>query len=93
MNEFSHYPGCGMKDPDNCSGCALTTGGPEGPNYAGWPISYEMFGRRIPTKWKNAFELQRQSDNRSYAEGLEAMVDAGRITFSDGSKPQKRAAP
>jgi len=34
-NEFMHYQGCGFKDPDNCGACALTTGGPEGPNYAG----------------------------------------------------------
>lgn len=58
MSEFSHYTGCRGRDPDNCSGCALTQGGPEGPNYAGWPLAYAQAGRTIPRKWEGALLIE-----------------------------------
>lgn len=75
MSEFSHYKGCRFKDPDNCSGCALTTGGDEGPNYAGWPIAYLQNGRLIPKKWMGALknELNR-TDNLAYTENLKTQL-------------------
>lgn len=71
MSEFTHYTGCRFKDPENCSGCALTTGGEEGPNYAGWPLSYLQNNRVIPKKWYGALkrELER-TDNPAYVRNL-----------------------
>ena len=74
MNEFSHYSGCRLRDPDNCSGCALTMGGKEGPNYAGWPISYLKNGRSIPAKWQDALKKELASDNRAYSENLKRII-------------------
>jgi hypothetical protein len=67
---FRHYEGCRLKDPDNCSGCALRTGGEEGPNYAGWARVYIEAGVRIPRKWKAAFLRELRSPNLAYAEAL-----------------------
>ncbi len=82
--EFNHYPGCGLRDPDNCSGCALTMGGPEGPNYAAWPLVYMENGRTIPAKWRDAFRLEMESDNRPYADNVKATMEKLGVRFSDG---------
>ena len=70
MSEFNHYDGCKFKDPDNCSGCALTTGGKDGPNYAAWPISYLRNNRPIPRKWIGALLKELNSDNKAYVENI-----------------------
>jgi len=67
MNEFSHYKGCGLKDPINCSGCALISGGNEGPNYSGWPLVYVKHGKKIPLKWYPALVCDLLSSNKPYA--------------------------
>jgi hypothetical protein len=71
-NEFAHYDGCRHKDPDNCSGCALTQGGPEGPNYAAWPLVYMVNHRSIPGRWFDAFLGELASENRAYANNIRA---------------------
>ncbi len=75
MSEFTHYQGCRGKDPDNCSACALLNAGEEGPNYAGWPISFIQSGRSIPTRYKEALkrELER-TDNPAYVENLKRLL-------------------
>lgn len=70
MNEFSHYDGCKLRDPDNCSGCALLIGGKNGPNYAGWPLVYLKAGREIPRKWIGALLDELNSENKAYVENL-----------------------
>jgi hypothetical protein len=76
MSEFTHYTGCGRKDPLNCSACALTTGGEEGPNYAGWPLVYLIHGRTIPKVWDGALkrELER-TDNPAYVQNLKQQLE------------------
>lgn len=69
----SHYPGC-KGDPDNCAACAIRTGGEEGPNYAGWARVYVEAGQPIPGKWRDAFERERHSDNKAYAQALEESI-------------------
>ena len=81
--EFSHYADCRRRDPDNCSGCALTTGGDEGPNYSGWPLVYIENHRPIPAKWKRALELQTRSDNQAYADHLVATILHHGVAFDD----------
>ena len=81
--EFLHYDGCRHNDPDNCSGCALTTGGKDGPNYSGWSLVYIENHRIIPAKWRKAFEYQLKSDNKAYANNLAAKVEEHGIQFSD----------
>lgn len=83
--EFSHYPGCRNRDPDNCGGCALTHGGAEGPNYAAWPLSYMETNRTIPAKWKGAFVLELASGNRAYADNVRATATRLGARFSDGT--------
>jgi hypothetical protein len=73
-NEFDHYPGCGNRDPDNCSGCALTSGGAEGPNYSGWPLVYIENKRTIPSKWAAAFIHELTSDNKAYSENIRKQI-------------------
>lgn len=84
--EFQHYSGC-RGDPDNCSGCALTTGGPEGPNYSSWPLTYMESRRTIPAKWKLAFiaELERK-DNLAYAENVRRTLEKLGARFSDSTR-------
>lgn len=57
-------------DADNCSYCALTHGGSDGPNYSGWARLYIEAQRPIPKKWRGAFESELASDNRAYADAL-----------------------
>ena len=73
--EFEHYQGCCGRDPDNCSGCALTHGDDDGPNYSGWPLVYMENHRAIPSRWKGAFnrELNR-TDNPAYVANLHATM-------------------
>lgn len=81
-NEFLHYPGCKGKDPDNCSGCALTTGGPEGPNYSAWPLVYMENNRAIPAKWRAAFEREMtREDNPAYAQNVRATMERLGVRF------------
>ena len=82
-SEFQHYAGCGRHDPDNCSGCALTIGGKEGPNYSAWPLVYIENHRVIPAKWRKAFEQEPKSSNKAYADNLKAKVEEHGIAFSD----------
>lgn len=81
-NEFLHYPGCNGRDPDNCSGCALTTGGLEGPNYSAWPLAYMVNKRAIPAKWFAAFERELASDNRAYAENIRKHIAQHGVRFA-----------
>jgi hypothetical protein len=86
-SEFQHYPGCRHKDPANCSGCALTTGGPNGPNYSGWPLVYMENGRTIPAKWREAFERElNRADNMAYARNVRDTLARLGGRFSDGTK-------
>lgn len=82
-SEFQHYTGCGFKDPDNCSGCALTSGGISGPNYAAWPLVYVEHHRIIPAKWRAAFNAQLHSPNQAYADYLARTIERHGIAFSD----------
>jgi hypothetical protein len=77
--EFSHYPGCKGRDPDNCSACALTRpilidfgDGVKrmGINYSAWPLSYMQNGRRIPEKFMGYLAEELKSDNKAYVENL-----------------------
>jgi hypothetical protein len=82
--EFEHYPGCRLRDPDNCSGCALTHGGEEGPNYAAWPLVYMENNRTIPAKWRKAFERElARTDNPAYVENLKRTMAKHGVRFSD----------
>jgi hypothetical protein len=79
MNEFIHYGHRSRKDMENCSACVLLFSGSEGPNYAGWPLSFIQNGRRIPEKYMKALaqELTR-TDNMAYVNNLkEKLVGAG----------------
>jgi hypothetical protein len=80
-SEFSHYDGCRRSDPDNCSGCALTTGGHEGPNYTAWPLAYMANGRAIPAKWFDAFTRELASENQAYAENIRQHVLRYGVSF------------
>jgi hypothetical protein len=84
--EFMHYHGCRGRDPDNCSGCALTHGGNEGPNYSAWPLAYIENRRSIPIKWRNALVAELRSDNRLYADNIRAKIAQYDPHFSDGSR-------
>lgn len=79
MSEFTHYSGCRLKDPDNCSACALTTpimidygNGVQrmGINYSGWPLSYMQNGRAIPKKFYGYLLEELESDNKAYVTNL-----------------------
>ena len=83
--EFEHYQGCKHRDPDNCGGCALTTGGADGPNYAAWPLAYMENGRAIPAKWREAFKAEMASDNLPYAENVKATMERLGVRFTDGA--------
>ena len=76
MSEFTHYTGCKGRDPDNCSACALLNAGSEGPNYAGWPLSFLQSGRSIPFRYRHALanELKR-TDNDAYVNNLKQKLD------------------
>ncbi len=83
--EFEHYPGCKHRDPDNCSGCALTQGGEDGPNYAAWPLVYMENGRAIPAKWREAFKREMaQTENVPYADNVRGTMQRLGVRFSDG---------
>lgn len=76
MNEFTHYSGCKNSDPDNCSACALLNAGSEGPNYAGWPLSFLSSGRSIPFKYRNALAAElKRTDNEAYLTNLKQKLD------------------
>ena len=82
-SEFDHYPGCKYRDPDNCSGCALTKGGYRGPNYSAWPLAYIESHRPIPAKWKRALEMETRSENKAYADNLVATILHHGVSFDD----------
>lgn len=68
-SEFDHYPNCGHRDPDNCSGCALTDLRQAVPNYSAWPLAYMENRRTVPIKWRKAFAREfTQTRNIPYAE-------------------------
>jgi len=69
MSEFTHYTGC-KGDMDNCSACALLNADHNGPNYAGWPLSFIRSGRRIPIRYMDALLKELKSDNKAYVENL-----------------------
>jgi hypothetical protein len=75
MSEFEHYTGCKRKDPLNCSACALTTGGEEGPNYAAWPLAYLINNRPIPKAWHGALKRELESSNVAYVQNLKAHLE------------------
>lgn len=81
-NEFQHYQGCRFRDPDNCSGCALTDLRQDAPNYAGWPLVYMENRRVIPAKWRAAFakELAR-TDNPAYVKNLKRHIAEYGVQF------------
>lgn len=68
-----------VQDPDvreNCMACALAgynhlpDSEGSGPNVAGWARMYIEAGVQIPVQWKRAFQRERFSPNRPYAEAL-----------------------
>jgi hypothetical protein len=61
-------------DADNCGYCALTHGGSEGPNYAGWARLYVEAQRTIPSKWRAAFQEELDSDNKAYSHALRRSI-------------------
>lgn len=86
---FIHNHASSNRSPDvrmNCGACALFGYEPrggwgdgrnvkrDGPNYAGWARAYVEAGRAIPKRWKDAFEKERQSDNKLYAAALEESI-------------------
>ncbi len=82
--EFEHYSGCRLRDPDNCSGCALTDTRQERPNYAAWPLAYMENKRTIPAKWREAFKDEMLSDNLAYGENVRLTMLRLGVHFSDG---------
>lgn len=84
-SEFEHYNGCGHKDPDNCSGCALTFLRQDEPNYSAWPLAYMENDRAIPTKWKQAFLANFLSKNLPYVANLKKHVRENGARFTDGT--------
>jgi hypothetical protein len=62
----------------NCQHCCLrgdglaNTADEKGlePNYSGWARIYVQAGRTIPARFAAAFEKEKQSDNKLYAEAL-----------------------
>ncbi len=82
--EFEHYLGCRHRDPDNCSGCALTDTRQERPNYSAWPLVYMENHRTIPAKWREAFRDEMRSDNTAYAENIRRTMVKHGVRFSDG---------
>jgi hypothetical protein len=82
--EFEHYPGCRLRDPDNCSGCALTDTRQESPNYAAWPLAYMENRRTIPAKWRDAFKRELRSSNKPYADNVRQTMERLGVRFSDG---------
>lgn len=83
--EFDHYPGCQHRDPDNCSGCALTDERQDAPNYSAWPLVYMENRRAIPAKWRNAFKAElARTDNDLYVDNLHSTMDHYGVRFTDG---------
>ena len=83
-NEFSHYPGCRHRDPDNCSGCALTDTRQDVPNYSSWPLAYMENERTIPAKWREAFHAELcRTDNAPYVANLNRTMRCYGVRFSD----------
>lgn len=83
--EFDHYQGCKHRDPDNCSGCALTDERQESPNYAAWPIAYMENGRAIPAKWRTAFHAEmNRTDNPAYTNNIRQHIAEYGVSFTDG---------
>lgn len=84
-NEFQHYPGCRMRDIDNCSACALTNTTQDAPNYSAWPLAYMENGRTIPAKWREAFKCEMvREDNPAYAANVKRTMERCGVRFSDG---------
>lgn len=52
-----------------------------GPNYAGWARCYVQAGVPIPLHWRQAFEEQRNSDNKPYARALERDIATFGLKF------------
>lgn len=71
--EGHSYPHEGV-DTDNCSYCALTQGGDDGPNYAGWARIYIEAGVAIPNRWREEFQKELNSDNRLYGYALRKSI-------------------
>ena len=82
-SEFIHYHDCNRNDPDHCGACALTIGGPEGPNYSGWPLAYMENRRPVPAKWRAAFEAEfLRTDNDAYVANLKATREKYGVRFT-----------
>ena len=52
-----------------------------GPNHAGWARVYVEAGETIPQQWRDAFRLERQSENKAYAQALERDIATFGIYF------------
>lgn len=91
MNEFTHYSSGhsehGRKDMENCGACVLLYSDEEGPNYAGWPLSFIQNGRSIPRKYYKALlrELDR-TDNDAYVNNLKEKLKSAGITITEIEK-------
>jgi len=83
-SEFDHYQGCGGRDVDNCSACALTNERQRAPNYSAWPLAYMMNERAIPAKWRDAFHRELASENAAYVANLRQHMAHFGVRFSDG---------
>lgn len=84
--EFEHYQGCRHRDPDNCSGCALTDERQASPNYSAWPLAYMENQRAIPAKWRKAFERELRSDNQLYADNVRQHIREYGVRFVGGER-------
>jgi len=65
-----------MSSADRKSGALKVA---DGPNYAGWARVYVQAGSSIPRRWRKAFQAERDSDNRLYAEALERDIATWRM--------------
>jgi hypothetical protein len=53
----------------------------DGPNYAGWARVYVEARKPIPSAWREAFESERNSDNKLYAEALERSIKTFGVSY------------
>lgn len=69
---------------DNCGAHSLNgrKATEDGPNYAGWARVLVEAGRPIPALWTDAFQRERDSDNRQYAQALERSIATFGLRFT-----------
>lgn len=94
---FQHDHNASDRDPltrENCGACVLGGYRPRGgwgdeeldakgagPNYSGWARVYVEARASIPRKWRDAFQRERDSENRGYAIALERSIATFGVRF------------